>query len=439
MLLVVGLPLAVVMVILAAVLLPGRGGQEAGPGATAAQGRSVGSAALANSGATSGDVIAKAQARLKLLPKDSATWASLGLAYVQKGRESVDPSYYPKAQQALDRSMSLMPSGNVPGLAGQAVLAAARHDFSAARDLAQQAADLDPYNSTVQGVLGDAENELGDYDAAFATFQRMNDLDPGVPAYTRASYAWQLRGDSAKAVSAMQMALDAAYSPADKSFSAFYLGELAFYDGDLTGALTRYQQALDVDPSSAAALDGRAKAYAALGRTDEAVADYAKVVQEVPQSLYLIEYGDLLTSLGRTDEAKQQYDLVRTEQQLFAAQGVDTDLELALFDADHGDPAAALKSAQQEFAKRQSILVEDALAWALHVNGRDAEAAPHAASAVRLGYHDSLLYYHQGMIANSLGDTATARSALTRALQLNPHFNPIQAPQARAALAALGS
>jgi len=42
------------------------------------------------------------------------------------------------------------------------------------------------------------------------------------------------------------------------------------------------------------------------------------------------------------------------------------------------------------------------------------------------------------MIEAALGDRAAARRDLAEALRLNPHFSWLQAPRARAALAALG-
>jgi hypothetical protein len=65
------------------------------------------------------------------------------------------------------------------------------------------------------------------------------------------------------------------------------------------------------------------------------------------------------------------------------ANGVTTDLETALFEADHGDRAAALRAARAERARRASVDVDDALAWALHVNGRDREALEQARQAAR--------------------------------------------------------
>src|SRR5664280_1960353 len=57
----------------------------------------------------------------------------------------------------------------------------------------------------------------------------------------------------------------------------------------------------------AALRQGKARAEVALGVTDAAVRDYATVVSEVPQPQYLVEFGELLASLGRDEEAQAQY------------------------------------------------------------------------------------------------------------------------------------
>jgi Flp pilus assembly protein TadD len=76
----------------------------------------------------------------------------------------------------------------------------------------------------------------------------------------------------------------------------------------------------------------------------------------------------------------------------------------------------------------------DALAWALHVNGRDREALGYARLAARTGYRNALFRYHRGMIEKSLGDRAAARRSLAGALRLNPRFSEMHAPKAREAL-----
>ena len=170
------------------------------------------------------DPIAAAEHRLQRLPNDWKTWAELGLAYVQRARTTGDPADYPRAEKALDRSLAIRREDNAIALTGHGALAAARHDFPAALQHGRAAIAVDPYRAAALGVVADALTELGRYDEAFATVQRMVDLRPDAASYARASYTWELRGDVGRATEAMRRALDAAPNPADKAFARLQLG-----------------------------------------------------------------------------------------------------------------------------------------------------------------------------------------------------------------------
>jgi Flp pilus assembly protein TadD len=81
----------------------------------------------------------------------------------------------------------------------------------------------------------------------------------------------------------------------------------------------------------------------------------------------------------------------------------------------------------------------DALAWALHVNGEDAQALPYARRATATGYRNASFLYHRGMIERAAGHPDRARASLTAALDLNPGFAPLGARTARTALKSLGA
>ena len=393
---------------------------------------------LAASGDALSAAISAAQLQLKANDKDWQTWANLGAAYVEQGRVTVDPSYYPEAEGALHRSLELNPDGNFAADIGLGALANARHEFADAAVDAERALATDPYSATANGVLADAETQLGDYPAATAAVQRMLDLKPGIDSFSRASYDREIHGDPAGAVGALQDALDSAFTPADTAFCRYYLGELAFNSGNLAEAARQYDAGIAADPGYAPPLEGRAKVEAARGDTAGAIRDYTTVVNRVPQPQYVLELGDLEASLGHQDAAQEQYRFLAAEQRLFDANGVVDDLTAAQFAADHGDPAAALRHAEAEWGRRHSVLVADALAWALHVNGRDAEALGSARQATALGERSALFLFHRGMIERSLGQRDEARRDLSDALRINPYFSVLQAPVARAALAGLG-
>lgn len=388
--------------------------------------------------ATTAQSVTAAQTRLRQYPKDAGTWASLGFLYTQQARLTADPSYYGKADGAFARSLQVQPAQNAAALTGKATLAAARHDFTAALRLTQQADALNRYGSTNLGVMADALSELGRYQESFAALQRMVDLKPGVPSYSRVSYSYELRGDVDGAQYALQRALEVSQSAGDAAFALQYLGELAFNSGDLPTAARHFADGLRRDPSYVPLLAGRARVEAAQGDQAAALRDWQAVTTRLPQPTYLIEYADYLTSLGRTAQARQQYAVVDAVIALFRSQGANVDLELSLYDADNGRPQRALASAGAEIRKRQSIQVQDAYAWTLHAVGRDEEALGYARKAQSLGMQNALFAYHRGMIQKSLGMTAQARASLTEALDINPYFSPLEAPRAEAALASLG-
>jgi tetratricopeptide (TPR) repeat protein len=140
---------------------------------------------------------------------------------------------------------------------------------------------------------------------------------------------------------------------------------------------------------------------------------------------------------GDLAKARDQYALVDAWVSLARANGVNADLDTALAAADHGDRTAALKAARAEWARRHTVHTADALAWALHVNGRDREALPYARQAAATGYRNAAFLYHRGMIERATGHTEQARASLQAALDLNPGFSPLGARAARTALEAM--
>lgn len=405
------------------------------PSAGAPRGRSA--SVSASEILTSGDLtdsIVALQTRLRRVPSDSGSWAALGATYVQQARVTGDPTYYPKAQGAFRRSLQVLPHDNAPALTGLAALAAARHKFGASLNLARQSMRLNAYSSGTMAILVDSLVELGRYREAFKQLQRYVDLKPAVPSYTRVSYSYEIRGDSAGARYAMKQALNVAYSADDKAFALFQLGELEWNHGHLADAGRLYSAGHDADPAYVPNLYGLAKTAAASGDTRKALTLYRQVVGRFPQPQYVIEYSDFLTSLNRSTQVARMHELLDAQEKILRASGVNLDLELALYDASHGKKRQALIQARSAWSKRHSVFVEDAYAWALHVNGQEKAALRHALGAERLGTQSALLAFHRGMIEKALGKDPEARLSLQRCLDINPYFSPIFAPQARQAL-----
>jgi tetratricopeptide (TPR) repeat protein len=383
--------------------------------------------------------ISRAQDRLREVPGDYATWAALGTAYLERARVTADPTYYPKAEGALRKSLEVRADGNAGALTGLGALANARHDFAGARDLAQQALKLNAYSADAYGVLTDAETQLGNASAATDAVQHMLDLKPGLASYSRASYDLELHGHTADAQELMRRALDAASDRADIAFCRYQLGELAAQAGQLDDAEAELTAGLVADPEYLPLRLGRARVAAARGQLDAALAGYADVVKRSPTPSTFVEYAELLRASGRETEATQQLELAVAAQQLFTANGGTDDLTAAALALAANRPADAVRVARQEYQRRQFVDVADTLSWALHQAGDHAEALKYATQAGALGTRNAKYAYHQAMIELALGDRAAGRRDLTRALDINPHFSPLDAPVAARTLAGLGS
>ncbi|HEY1513175.1 MAG TPA: tetratricopeptide repeat protein, partial [Gaiellaceae bacterium] len=291
---------------------------------------------------------------------------------------------------------------------------------------------ISPTTAGVYGVIGDAQIELGHYAQAFAAFNRMTALKPSVASYARISYARELLGDTAGAARAMELASSAAVGEREAyAWTRVQLGLLQLSTGDATAAAQTMRAALASFPGYPLALDGLAQSAAALGHLRRARTLETQAVARVPLPQYVALLGDLDGALGARAAAAKEYALIGVIERLLAANGVRNDLDIALFDADHGrTPAKTVELARKGYAERPSIVGDDVLGWALARAGRCTEALPYSTRALRLGTKDALKIFHRGYVAACLGRTAEARRYYRRALAINPHFSILWAPVA---------
>jgi tetratricopeptide (TPR) repeat protein len=187
-----------------------------------------------------------------------------------------------------------------------------------------------------------------------------------------------------------------------------------------------------------------ARVTAARGRTSAALAAFADLTRRSPAPSNLIEYAEQLRAAGRSDDARAQLDVAGDALRLIAANGGSDDLAVAALAIARvplglAKPADALAPAQREWQRRQHVDVADTRAWALHLAGRDADALRFARFAVEPGARNAGYAYHLGMIELGLGHRDAARTWLTRALDVNPYFSPVDAPHAASVLIGLRS
>jgi len=251
-----------------------------------------------------------------------------------------------------------------------------------------------------------------------------------------------LRGDTPGAVASMREAVarSAAAMPVGEplAWARTQLGHLLLGTNDLAGAEAAYRDALTALPGYHPALAGSAAVQAARGKLQDAAALYHKALDVIPLPEYAAALGDVYTRLGRTTDAAKQYALVEYIGKLSAINQTVYNRELALFYADHERQLPkALELAQKELESRRDIYTYDVLAWTLYRNGQAREAQAAMKEALKLGTQDPRLFFHAGMIHRALGEHDAARTALARALALNPRFHVLHAGVAASTLAEL--
>lgn len=371
--------------------------------------------------------------RLQTQPQDSRGWAVLALLLIEQGRVTADPAGYAQADQAANTSLRLMPKGNDLAVAAKAALLSAQHDFRAALHGADRALRLNPYSIPALGIRVDALTELGRLPAALRAARHFDSLQPGLPATTRLAYQAELRADDDRARTLFAQSSGPTTESSARAFVALHLGEIARRDGQLRLAQRHFDEALVASPDDPAAMAGRARVLALQGQLHRASSILERVVVQVPLLEQLISLGELYELQDDDAAAQEQYDVVRASAALARAAGVRPDLELAWFEADHGDPTDALRLARSEWDKRRSPLVADALGWALHANGMDQQALRYAKLATRFGA-DARSWHHRGTIEAALGLDQRAVEHLHRALDLDNGYAPWHAEQLRATL-----
>ena len=358
--------------------------------------------AFAPSWSSNEQVISSMEERLKEDPDNPKIAATLGQAYLQRARESGDPAYYSKSEILFTRALKREPAP-IDAMLGKASLLMARHEFRNARDLAKKAIATDPDVVATYGILTDALVELGDYDEAIRTLDIMVRRKPNLSSYSRVSYIRELKGDIPGAIQAMKMAVESgAPNGENTAWCMVQLGNLYLIDGQLNRAEEQYQQALLRFPDYAHATAGLARVANARGDLAGAVEHYKLALDRIPLAEFAIGLGEVYERMGRSEEAKAQFDLVEAIQELYRANGVSIDIELALFNADRGrNIPQALDLASNEWRSRKSVRVADVYAWVLYRAGRYEEAREMISQALRLGTRDPLILHHAEAIADA--------------------------------------
>jgi tetratricopeptide (TPR) repeat protein len=355
-----------------------------------------------------------------------------GLEEQQTARRTGEPVHYTRSERALRQALEQDPN-DIHALIGLASLSNTRHHFREGLALARRARSLTPDTALVYGVIGDALIELGRYEAGFRAYERMAELKPSIAAYARIAQARSLLGDNPGARQAILLALDSAVDAETRAWAYVELGRLDRSELRYAAAARKFRNALAVSPENPLALEALGETEAARGNLDRAIALQSRAVARRFSPEFAASLGDLHAVAGNRVAARRAYSKVGEQETRLAENGVDTDLDRAMFQLEHGiDLPGSLELARRGYEQRPGVEANEVLSWALVRNGQCTEAIPYSDRALR--FPDGHRYFHRGMIERCLGSEPKAQALFRKALATDPNFSPIWARFARAQL-----
>ncbi|HVR46889.1 MAG TPA: tetratricopeptide repeat protein [Candidatus Binatia bacterium] len=375
---------------------------------------------------------------------DQITRRMLGGEYLQRFRETGDLNDVTRALAVASDSLRLQPYGNLQALSVIASSDLALHRFAAALVAAESAVRVAPFDDNARAETASILMEMGRYDAAAHILAHPLQSDPN-PTWMsiRARYD-ELTGNLAGA--RVQMAAATAIVdriiviPAyTRSWYHTRVAQLAFEAGEPSSAAGQFDDALRVFPDNAMALLFEAKLYRAQRDWRRALVAATRSAELYPLPQALGYEADAQRALGDLADARRTDALIRAEQRLFNAQGVNDRL-LAIYYAEHREHLPdALRAARSDAVKRgDEIYADDTMAWVLAAMRRWNLARVYALRATRYDTADPELEYHAAVIAWHTGHRREARRRLRTALDADPQFHPVYADDARRLLQAIG-
>jgi len=304
------------------------------------------------------------------------------------------------------------------------------HRLQAARELLEASAALadDP---EAQLLAADIDQQEGRYDRAHGVYQQVVDRHPSWPALARLASLTALAGNPDLADSLYARAADDLTAKEMRSYAwlAVQRGQLAFARGRYDQADAQYRLADRAFSGYWLVDEYLGELRAAERRFDDAIAHYRRAIAAAPRPDLFQQLGDTLAVMGRPDEARQWHQRALDGYLASAGRGeVQFFHHLAGYYADVArNGAEAVVWARRDAQLRPAAITEDALAWALYVDGKLDEAQRTMDRALAAGLVDSHLYYHAMTIKAAAGDALAAARLDERLQAMNPHYREFHA------------
>jgi tetratricopeptide (TPR) repeat protein len=355
-------------------------------------------------------------ARLAKRPDDAKAVVALADALVRLQRVNNDGRAVITAEEHLRAFLKVVPDHYEAGRSLAAVLLS-QHRFREAIAQADAMRARDARDAWNYGAIGDGYLELGAYEKAFAAFDQMGQLQPGPPAYARASYAMELKGDLDGALEYMRKASEGT-TPSDLESQAWHfsqIGLLLMQKGNLVESKLQFDHAAATFTDHPFAMAGLAKIKVVEGDLAPARQILQGQLARIPTPDLAATIGDVSWALGEKEQAERYFAMSEQIERAAWGNGARQPQVLARFLAERGrNLTEAVTLAEEAARTRKDIFTMDTLSWAYFMSGRLEDAKKASAQALRTGSRDARILSHAAEIQAASGDTSGARRTLDR-------------------------
>ena len=369
-------------------------------------------------------------------PEDAESFGLLGKLHLIHGQETGDLESSLRAERHLRRALGGIPDEpRLRGMLAEALLGQQRHREALA--LAQEIRQEHPEDLRTLTVIGDAQRELGRYDEAEQAFETLRRVRAVPAILARLARLAEIRGDWDRARSLLEEALASVTRDGRGPDAAWFLAglcELHLGRGDVESARPLCEEARSLR-EDASTLRLLARLHSTEERWAEAIALYEAANLRLPDPGVHGALAEIHEITGDAARAERERAAAIALAERSPIPGVHRRLLASILVDREGGASRALELARDALAEHDDVYTWDLFAYALLRNDHPREAADASARALALDTPEPAFHYHAGLIHHALGDDATARRHLERALALNPRFSPKHAPKARALLA----
>lgn len=347
--------------------------------------------------------------------------ALTGLAglYIQEARITGNYAYYDKAAMHYADLALAVDSNYFDALTTKSLLWLNQHHFNEGLDVAKKLVSINPYNAFVYGLLTDGNVEMGNYDSALQSVQKMMDIKPDIRSYSRVSYLRELYGDNNGAIEAMKMAIESGV-PGDEntSWCRIQAANLLTYTGDTAAAAIQYQNALFQRPGYPYALAGLGKLSAMQNKWNDAEIYFNQAIAAHPDNMFKEALADVYWQTGKQKQAESLIqDVIKNlsststgEDNQTVGHGHYADKELAYAYLLVNNISKAVEHANREYNRRPlNAEVCEMMAWVHYKNKDVATAMKHLPIALKTGSKNPELMAHAGIIYAAAKDKEQAK------------------------------